>query len=155
MNKKGQIVGVIVAITVVVIVAMVALQVIFSQVDEQTLQTAITADQFTAANATCVRVTSTENCYESGSSALTNSSNGVPSDGNFSECGDSGGFFGFSLNANGADSSLDGVVQNASYTQQSCNFIDSGITRTVILNYSILFAIAILVFIAGFVIFRQ
>lgn len=155
MNKKGQLVPIMVTILVVVIIGMVVLQIIFSQVSEQTTQTSVVDDQFTAANGTCVQVTPSGQCYNPGSGTLTNATDDDDATGNFTECGDNSGLFGFNLDPSGGDVELDGQTMNASYTQESCGFISSGITRTVINNYSILFAVALLVFVAAFIIVRN
>ncbi len=46
----------------------------------------------------------------------------------------------------GADEGFVGLTMNASYTQQSCSYIESGQTRTLVVLIPLLAAIAILVF---------
>ncbi len=153
MNKKGQ--GAIIAMSIGVILLVVILAVIFSTLSEQTTTTAVVGDQFTGINETCVRVT--PNCYSPGSLSVINTTDAdTELGGNFSECGDSSvvlyGAFGDISSCLGCEESN---ALNASYTERSCGFITSGTTRTLINLLPVLLAIAVLIFILGFVALRR
>ena len=150
MNNKGQ--GAIIAMAIGAILLVVVLGVIFSTLSDQVSDTAVTEQVFAATNGTCVRLTA--NCYVGGTLTVVNStSNTVDATGNFSECGTSGDIFGALPNI--IDGGLDGANHNASYSERSCAFITSGITRTLVNLIPVLLAIVILVFILGFVALRK
>ncbi len=153
MNKKGQ--GAIIAMAIGAILLVVILSVIFSTLTAQTTTTAVSDDTFTVVNETCTRVilvTSLIGCISPGStSSIVNSTGtGVNAIGNFTECGTSGDLFGYNMAA-GADKVFDGTLVNATYTARSCEFITSGTTRTLVNLIPVLLAIAILIFIVGFI----
>ncbi len=153
MNKKGQ--GAIIAMSIGAILLVVILSVIFSTLSDQTTRTAIASDRFTAANGTCTRVTASEDCILAGSTtAIVNNSNAANLLNNFTECGTSGDVFGYDMVA-GAQASVVGATANATYTEESCAFITSGTTRTLVNLIPVLLAIAILIFILGFVALRK
>ena len=154
MKKKGQMM--IVGMSIAVILAVVIFTVIFSVIDENLKQTAIDADQFTAVNATCTRVT--DQCITKGSTSTVLNATGTGATaimtGNFTECGASGDLYGYNLKATGL-AVLDGSTMNASYTEEGCGYIQSGTTRTLVSVIPILLALLILVFIAGFAIVKR
>ncbi|KKL97587.1 hypothetical protein LCGC14_1832960 [marine sediment metagenome] len=154
MRKKGQ-VGMMITITISLILGIVMFQIIFSTIDEQIRTLAIIDDQFTAANDTCVQVTSS--CIAPGSGVIENATNAEIATGNFTQCqvNNPGKLNGFLLNADDADPGHDGVTVNATYTERSCSFISGG-TTTIVLNLlPLLFAVLLLVFVAGFIAFKK
>ena len=153
MNNKGQ--GAIIAMAIGAILSVVILGIIFSTLTEQTTTTAVTDDQFTGINETCVRLTA--NCYTPGSLTITNSTNTTKDVlGNFTECGDlSTVIYGALGNiANCEECELTNAL-NASYTGRSCGYIASGTTRTLVNLLPVLLAIAILIFIVGFIVLKR
>ncbi len=155
MNKKGQ--GAIIGMAIGAILLVVVLAVIFSTLSEQTTTTSVVRDPFTAANGTCVRVTATSgvDCIVPGSTtAIVNSTNAVNVLPDFEECGTDGDLFGYGMTTI-ANASVVGAQVNATYTGRSCAFITSGTTRTLINLLPVLLAIAILIFILGFVALRK
>lgn len=151
MNKKGQ--GAIIAMSIGLILAVVILGVIFSQLRDQTTTSAVIGDQFTGINRTCVRIT--PDCYTPGSLALSNASNtSTEKDiaGNFTECGNSNVvLFGAIGNIIECEECENTLALNASYSKRSCGYITNATTRTLVNLLPVLLAIAILIFILGFV----
>ncbi|MFQ5453954.1 MAG: hypothetical protein ACE5D6_07180 [Candidatus Zixiibacteriota bacterium] len=144
--KNGQS-GIMVTMTIVLIIGIVLLQVIFSTVSDTTATTAITNDPFTAVNGTCTRITS--ECYTP--SSLSTARHTTDTSGNFTECGDSQTDL-YGVESNSASDFTNFTQENnATYIQRSCSFITGGVTRIVINNLSVLFALALLIFVAGFV----
>jgi len=138
-NKKGNML----AITVVLIIALIALSIVVSLITGQQATTAVADDQFTALTSTCVRIT--DNCYTPNSVVVTNATSGDVATGNFSECGSAGvDFFGLSE----AGGQYNSQTANATYTEQSCERL-TGFTATIINNVPLLLAVALLVFVAG------
>ncbi len=154
MKKKGQ-VGMILTITIGLILGIVMFQIIFTQIFDQTTTRNIVDDQFTAANGTCVQVTS--DCIGLNSGVIENGSNAVVVTSNFTECqvNNPGKLNGFLLNVNAADPAHDGATLNASYNERSCSFISGGTTTTVLNLLPLLFAVVLLVFVAGFVVLKR
>lgn len=154
MYNKGQIgVGMIITLSVTLILGVIFLQIIFSTVADQQTQTAVTNDAFVVSNTSCTELT--PNCYLG--TTLTVDDGGVSATGNFTECGTgvaSGRFNGAQLGA-GADGNLTATTINASYTEISCSFLTGGTTRSVVNILPILFAVALLVFVAAFVVIRR
>ncbi len=155
MRKKGQ-VGMILTITIGLILGIVMFQIIFSTIDDQTSTRTITDDTFTAANDTCVQVTSL--CIAAGSGVIENGTGGTDTaTGNFSDCqvNNPGKLNGFLLKSDVGGTIYDGVVMNATYSERSCSFISGG-TTTIVLNLlPLLFAVLLLVFVAGFIAFKR
>jgi len=152
-NKKGQIVNLIIGLSVTLIIGIVIFSVVQSIVLDQTSTTAITDDQFTADNSTCVRVTA--DCFASGSATVENATSGVSLTGNFTQCGQSSDWYGLNLKADGKGLRIDGATVNTSYSEISCNQIQSGTTTTVIQLLPLLFAVLLLVFVAGFIVLKR
>ena len=156
MNKKGQ--GAIVGMAIGAILLVVILAVIFSTLSNQISAdtTTITADQFTADNTSCVRVT--QNCIVT-LTTVVNATNadGIEATGNYSACDISGDASGIALSPDDADGNIDnnGFTANATYNERSCAFITSGTTRTLVALIPVLLAIAILIFILGFMTLRK
>jgi len=154
MRKKGQ-VNIMLMLLVGLIIGTVSLSIIFSLIGDQTATTAITADQFTASNATCVSTTT--NCIVAGSGVLINSTNTTDiATGNFTECDSNADskLDGFSLDSPGGEVRWDTTTINASYNERSCAFIEGGITTLVVNNIPVLFAVALLVFVAAAIALR-
>ena len=156
MNNKGQ--GAIIAMSIGAILAVVILSVIFSTLSEQTTDgPLVTNDIFTGENGTCTRVST--NCYTPGTLVVGNATAGSEEGiaGNFTECGDSQqvlfGAFGQIVACPGCDGGASAL--NATYTSRSCGFITSGTTRTLINLLPVLLALAILIFIVGFITLRK
>ncbi len=151
-KKFGQ-VGMIIAITIGLIIGIVVFQIIFTLIDDQTKTVAISNDAFTASNSTCVEVTS--QCLQAGSGVVTNTSE--TQTGNFTECqvNNPDKLNGFSLNPNDGGDGFDGAVVNASYTEISCSFISGGTTQTVLNLLPLLLAVALIVFVTGFIVLKK
>lgn len=154
MKKKGEIVSNMITIAVGLIIGIVMLGIIFSQISEQTVTTPITADQFTGANGTCVSITT--NCIVSASGVLINSTGGNAATGNFTQCDSNSNnkLDGYSLNAVGGSPGWNGETINASYNERSCAFIEGSITTLIVNNVPVLFAVALLVFLAAFIVLK-
>lgn len=149
--KKGQVSGgMMIAIMIVVIFSMVAIQVSWSLIRTQLDTTAITDDPFVVANTSCVRIT--DLCFTKGT--LTVESNYAhDSTGNFTECGIGNDLYGALANMVDANFT-DGETINSSYTEESCTPI-TGMTATLINYLPILMAIVILAFIGGYAMMRK
>lgn len=149
--KKAQMMdGGMIGITIFVIIAIVGLAMISDSVTKTTTTTTVTDDQFTAANATCVRVTN--DCYLTGTGVLENASNGLISTGNFTECGAGSNLYGYVLKSNQSTASLNGATINATYTGIDCTYLSSnGIARLIIPYATILFSVLILLGVWAFV----
>ena len=153
MNQKGQ--GTIIAMAIGAILLVVILGVIFSTLSEQTTTSAVTADQFTASNSSCTKVTN--NCITAITSVVNATTPGVDATGNYSVCSISGDETGILLDPADSTGNIDnnGFTANASYSEQSCAFITSGTTRTLVTLIPVLLAILVLIFILGFVALRK
>ena len=141
MNKKGTS-SMIFWITIIIAVIIVGIT--FGIVSDQTATTPITADQFTAVNNSCVRLTT--NCIQVGSTSSVINQSGAESVGNFTECGDLNKPYGLLLLDEGGYD-LDGKTLNASYTEQNCIRV-TGLTSTIINYVPLLLAVVLLVFVA-------
>lgn len=153
MDKKGQLTSLIVGLFIVLVVGVIMLSLVWTQTSEQTAQTAVTQDTFTISNSTCTRLNPT-NCFAAGSVTFNNVSQAdtIGAD-NFTECGTNNVFFGVRLISNVTDGDLpagikDGATANASYTQQSCQYITSSTTRTIV-NYFAIFMAIVLISVLG------
>lgn len=143
MNKKGEIP--IIGLSIAVILGIIALGVGFGLISNQTTTTTITKDSFTAKNSTCVQVT--DNCIQS----LTSVTNGTKTyTGNFTLCGDNPNLNGLILYPLQKGAKLHNSVMNATYTEISCGYL-SGTTRTIVNYVPLLWAVAILALVAGFI----
>lgn len=144
MNKKG---NMMVGMTVTLILTILVVTVLFSFIGNQTDATAVSLDQFSGSNLTCVQVT--DNCIVS-TTTMKNATDGLNVKGNFTLCasttaGDLDGYL------NTADvASLQGATINASYTEASCERI-TGTNATIIGFIPLLLAVAIIAFVAFFV----
>ena len=154
MRKKGQ-VGMILTITIGLILGIVMFQIIFTTIDSQVTTTAITKDPFTASNGTCVQVT--DNCIALGTGVLVNGTNDVTVTANFSECqvNNPDKLNGFVLSPDLGGNEFDGVQVNASYSDRSCSFIGGATTQIVLNLLPLLFAVVLLVFVAGFIVLKR
>ncbi len=155
MNKKGQ--GAIIAMSIGAILLVVILGVIFGTLSDQTTTTSVGSDQFTAANGTCVRVTTTAaECILKGSTtAIVNDTNQVDVLANFTECSTGGVTVnGYNMVSN-ANADLTGATVNATYTEIGCGYITSATTRTLINLLPVLLGIAVLIFIVGFIALKR
>jgi len=150
--KKGQ-VSTIIAIFIPLLIGVVVLGVIFSFISDRMQQTAITFDEFTgAANYACARVTN--DCLVAGTGIVYNQSH--TSTGNFTECGEGSDLYGFRTNGTGlAVNNFESVALNSSYTEIDCGYISSGTVRNIINITPLLFAVALLVFVGGFIILKR
>lgn len=150
-KKQGQIaVGVIITISVILIIGVVMLQVIFSQISTQQSQTSVQNDLYSAeANTTCTRLTT--ECYAKGTLAVVNVSKTLVVNGNFTECTINGDFQGVRM----IEDIWEGNSLNASYTRISCAFIQGNLTRIILNNVPVLFAVLLMVFLAGFIILKK
>jgi len=156
-SKKAQITQIIITLSVLLIIGVVVLQVIFSQIADQTTVTGVVNDTFSTTNASCTRITSTAaNCIVPSSTVITNSS--IDRTGNFTECDSTsdGKVDGIKLNtgANGGASQYSGFDMNATYNQRGCNYITGGLTTTVINNLPVLFAVLLLVIVAAAIVIK-
>lgn len=149
MNQKGQ-ANVMVVIMITIILAMVAISVVWGLVRSQQDTTTITDDQFTGINETCVRLT--DNCYVPNTLSITNSTSKTKDvGGNFTECGDTSMVYGARGNIAECGECELSLALNASYTEQACGRI-TGMTGTIINYLPLLMAVIILVFVAAFAI---
>ncbi len=146
MMKKGQ-ANFMVVILMVVIIAMIAISVIWGTIRAQQDTTAVTNDPFTAINLTCVRIT--DNCYLAGTLITKNATGNTITTGNFSECGEGSLRYGALVNIQNDTDVL--PAQNASYTESACGRI-TGLTGTIIDYVPLLMAVVILVFVSAFAI---
>ncbi len=158
MNKKmGQmpIAGMIIFITVGLIIGIVVFQIIFTLIDDQTSTLGVADDQFTASNNTCVQVTN--KCIVLGSGVIENATGAQVETNNFTECqvNNPDKLNGFSLNPNGGGTGFDGVAVNATYSEVSCSFIPGGTTQTVLNLLPLLLAVALIVFVTGFIVLKK
>jgi hypothetical protein len=136
--KKGEIT--IIGIAVFVILGAVALSMSDSITSDTTSTTAITDQNFTASNTSCVTLTSrcilTKGTFE-------NTSNGVAIGGNnWTMCGQSGTYYtGVLLDGDGATEVLyQGVQINTSYTEIACNYVNNSFVTTILPYVIILLA---------------
>lgn len=151
MKKNGQaaMIGLFITVVILAIVGSVSWSFISSQRDTTT----ITDDQFTATNGTCIQVT--DNCISS-TTKIENVTLPVTTTGNFSLCGvgvNTGRYNGYLLNIDGADASIDGLTQNASYNEASCSYV-TGTAGTIISYISIALALVLLAFVAGAIVIK-
>lgn len=155
MAKKWGQVGMIITITIGLILGIVMFQIIFSTIDSQTSTSRVADDLFTGVNDTCTQVTS--ECIAPGSGVIENGTGGQIATGNYTECqvNNPDKINGFLLNKEGADPSLDGEEMNATYTERSCSFIGGTTTQTVLNLLPLLFAVVLLVFVAGFIVLKK
>jgi len=145
--KKAQLSGVMLGILITVIMAMIVIQVVFSLIEAKTTTTAVTGDQFTPQNQSCVRLTT--ECLQRGTLSVVNASTGKVLTGNFTECGTGNDLFGAVGNFIGCDEC--DQIQNASYTEVDCQPLPGGLTTTIINYLPLLLAVVILVFVAGYI----
>jgi len=137
------------AILIVLVIGLVALQIMYTSISNQTSETTITDDQFVGSNTTCVDLT--DQCILS----LTSIENGtvVVDAGNYSLCeANSGGKYSDGILLD--DAEFNGYTLNATYTEVNCGHL-TGLTAVVVNNVPILVAIALLVFAAGFAIMKK
>lgn len=153
MKKEGQ-TAMMIAIFVPLIIGVIVLGIVFSLISDQTTTVAVSNDLFTSVDKTCVRLNNNF-CFIAGSLAVTNTT--VDVTGNYSECGTSGDLFGAAFNTSGTSksSAMKTASLNASYTRISCDRIQGALTTTIINNIPILFAVLLLVFIAGFLVIKR
>lgn len=150
MNKKGNMA--IISLTVALIIGLIALTVGWELIQDKTATTEITDDQFTAVNGSCTRITSaSDKCISNvaGTIRLENASNGEDVLGNFTLCGSqsSSSLNGYSLTT---IPSLDGATINATYNEIACTQL-TGTTATITNYVPLLWAVALLVLVAGFI----
>lgn len=154
MKKKSQanITSIMVMIAIGLIIGVVMLQIIFSQISEQTTTKTQSDIQFAVqTKGICTRVTS--RCIQSISSVVNNT--GASITGNFTRCGSGTDLFGHTFNQSGdSDIDLVGDTVNTTFIEESCSRIEGALTTTVVNNVPILFAVALLVFVAGFLILK-
>jgi len=136
-NKKAQS-GTMIAISVFVIIAIIAVSIVWQLTQDKTQTATIANDLFVASNNTCVRVT--DNCIESTTSLYAGA---LQSDSNFTICGGASGYYGYSLDETGALASLDGANINASYVGADCARL-TGTTSTIVNYIPLLLAVALL-----------
>lgn len=146
-SKKGQMVGVMTAILISVLIGVIMTSIVHTQITEQTALTTVTNDPFTMSNTTCVRLT--ENCINSFTS-VTNTTVTIGS-GNYSRCTSSQTYDGILVSADTYIDGLNGQPLNASYLEESCAALPTGLTRTIAGYFAILMAVIILVYVAGWV----
>ena len=147
LNKKGQVVGVMVSLLITVLLGVILLGVIGQFTNNVTSVTSVGDDHFTASNNTCVRVTT--NCLQSTGFSIENGSS-VPQTGNFSICGGSGDLFGFSLDSDGY-AQLDGASVNATYSETDCGYITNATNRTIINYFALLLGVVLIAFVGMFI----
>lgn len=142
-QKKGQgaLMGVFITIILLVIIGSISMS--FIQ-DNQEL-TDVTDDQFTGSNSSCTQIT--DNCINT-LNDVENLTGTDPSTGNYSVCESTSG----STDTDGIillDDNYNTETLNATYVEESCSRI-KGIGGTVISYASVVLALAIFVFGAGF-----
>lgn len=148
MNKKGN--TAIVTLTVVVIIGIIALSVGWELIQDKTTSETITDDTFTGLNGTCTRVTSaSDRCILSTTNIQNATGNQVDVSGNFTVCGTTSGS---DLNGYYVSATPNFVGQsfNASYLEVACTQL-TGTTGTIANYVPLLWAVVILVFVAGFI----
>lgn len=149
-DKKAQ-TAMWVTIMIVSIIGIVSLQIMYTSIKDQTTTTAITDDQFTGSNTSCVQIT--EECILSLSSVENATGSVTIGAGNYSLCySDSSGDYADGIELD--DAEYNGMTLNATYTEVNCGYI-TGLTALVVNNLPIIFGVAILVFVAGFVMTKK
>jgi len=149
-DKKYAQAGPWILILVVSVIGLVALQVMYTLITNQTDTTAITDDQFTGSNTSCVDVT--DNCILSLTSV--ENSTTVLGAGNYSLCTVNSGTTRYDDGILLDDAEFNGYTLNATYTEVDCNHV-TGLTALVVNNVPILVAVALLIFAAGFAIMKR
>ena len=140
-----------ITIMIVSIIGLVALQVMYTSIQDQTDTTAITDDSFTGSNTTCVDIT--DNCILSVTSVENATGGETLGTGNYSLCdANSGGKYDDGIILD--DAEYNAATLNATYTEVNCGHL-TGLTALVVNNVPILVAIAILVFAAGFAVMKR
>ena len=144
-GKKG---NTIIVLTVALIIGIISLSIGWQTIQDKTLTTAITDDQFSASNSTCVEIT--DNCVLSITS-IENATIPIGS-GNYSLCNvdapsqsDDGVLF-----TVGVGDEYNGETLNVTYTEVDCSRI-TGTTATIINYTPVLWALGLLVLVAGFI----
>jgi len=152
MKKKAQGIlgGAIIPIFIVLLLGVIFASIVWRQIDEQTAATAITNDVFTgvSSNTTCIDVTT--KCIYSLTSVTNNTGGETVGTGNYSLCDVNGGVRyndGIVISATEYNSE----TLNATYTEIECNHIESGLTRTIVRYLPIFIALALLIFLVGYV----
>jgi len=147
-NKKGQLGTTIIGIGVVLIIGVIIASIMYSQVDNQTSQTTVTDDQFTASNSSCVDIT--DKCIYSVTSVENGTGSYTVTSGNYSTCKVNSGLR-WDDGLLVSDDLVNGQTLNATYTEIDCGYISSGLTRTIVNYLPVLLAVALLIFLAGYV----
>ena len=152
LNKKYEQATPWIAIMIVSIIGLVALQIMVGLITSQTTKTTITDDSFTAENSTCVQIT--DKCIFS-LTLLENGTDGTEvTASNYTTCQvDASGEYADGIQLE-SDSDYTGSTLNATYEEVECGYI-TGLTALVVNNVPILAAIALLVFAAGFAIAKR
>lgn len=144
----------IITIMIGVVIGVIAMSVIWGQITSQTSTTTRLNDTFTGSNTTCVAVT--DNCIASFTS-LTNGSTQFGT-ANLTKCQKEAPIEHYDgvIIVSDAQSEiyLNARSLNLSYTEESCSKL-TGTTKTLVDYVPILFATAILVFVAGFIAFKR
>jgi len=141
-----------IVILIGLVIGLVALQIVFSLITSQAATTTITDDTFTASNSSCVDIT--DKCILSLTS-VENATDGTSvGAGNYSQClsnaGTSRYYDGILLD----DAEYNGASLNATYVEVECGHI-SGLTSIVVNNIPVILAVALLMFLAGYVISKK
>lgn len=151
-NKKAQAGSIWIGLTVTVILAVMVISIVWTQWQDQTTVTRVSNDTFTPTNNTCVQVTS--DCVSS-LKYVYNASNGLAIGlNNFSICKLGGENQGILFEGTAVwESQLMGKNLNATYDEISCSNI-TGMAGSLLSYIPLMLAIAVLVFVAGFMAFK-